>query len=294
MILLAQVFAIFSVLYLINLLVFPLLKPASKKQKQRIRQYAKEREKEQRKKKRLRARREFIAKYGEFMLTDVTRAEIGRILSRLDMADVLPEEIRLKQFAYAMFGAALTLVAFLANPLFGYMCIFFTVLMFMLPRDELNKKLRQKEESIARDFPAFYSLVYYQYARSVNIYLADIIKDYLPNASEDLAKELGFILDNIDYGEEYALREFKKRVQIHYVAKFCDIMETRLRGYDNTSQMLYFKNEIDAFRMQTLEKELAKRQSQNTKLQFVLIVVLAVYVMAYFLFSVLSALRLFQ
>ena len=294
MILMAQIFAVSSVLYLANLMLFPLLKPASKKQKQRIRQYAKEREKEQRKKKRLQSRRELIRKYGEFMLTDVTRSEIGRILVRLDKADVLPEEIRLKQITYAAYGAALTAVTFIVSPLFGYVCILFTVLLFMLPRDKLNRELKRKEENISRDFPAFYSMVYYQYARSVNIYLADIIKDYLPNASEDLAKELGVILDNIDYGEEYALREFKKRVQVHYVAKFCDIMETRLRGYDNTSQMLYFKNEIDAFRMQTLEKELAKRKSQNTKLQLVLIIVLAVYVMAYFLYSVLSALRLFQ
>ena len=294
MIVLAQVFAIASVLYLMNLMVFPLLKPASKKQKQRIRQYAKEREREQRKKKRRQSRRELIRKYGGLMLTDVARAEIARVLSRLDMADVLPEEIRLKQLTYAAAGGVLAIVAFIVSPLFGYLCILFAVLMFMLPRDELNKRLKKKEESIARDFPAFYSMVYYQYARSVNIYLADIIKDYLPNASEELARELGVILDNIDYGEEFALREFKKRVQIHYVAKFCDIMETRLRGYDNTSQMLYLKNEMDAFRLQAQENELKKRQSQNTKLQMVLIAVLAVYVMAYFLFSVLSALRLFQ
>jgi len=294
MIVLAQVFAIASVLYLMNLMVFPLLKPASKKQKQRIRQYAKEREREQRKKKRRQSRRELIRKYGGLMLTDVARAEIARALSRLDMADVLPEEIRLKQLTYAAAGGVLAIVAFIVSPLFGYLCILFAVLMFMLPRDELNKRLKKKEESIARDFPAFYSMVYYQYARSVNIYLADIIKDYLPNASEELARELGVILDNIDYGEEFALREFKKRVQIHYVAKFCDIMETRLRGYDNTSQMLYLKNEMDAFRLQAQENELKKRQSQNTKLQMVLIAVLAVYVMAYFLFSVLSALRLFQ
>lgn len=290
----AQLFAVGSVMYMIKLFLFPFLKPASKKQKQRIRQYARERDKELRKKKKLQIKRAFIRKHGEFLLTDVSRKEISRILGRLDMPDMLPEEIRLKQLTYASFGIALTLVAFAANPLFGYICILFTVLMFMIPRDELNKKIKRKEDNIARDFPAFYSMVYYQYARSVNIYLADIIKDYLPNASDDLAKELGFILDNIDYGEEYALKQFKKRVQIHYVAKFCDIMETRLRGYDNTAQMLYFKNEIDAYRVQTLEKELVKRQTQNTKLQIILIVVLAVYIMAYFLFSVLSALKLFQ
>jgi len=294
MILLAQIFAGLSVLYLVNLILLPFLKPASKKQKQRIRQYAKEREKEQRKKKKLQSKREFILKYGHFLLSEDTRTEISRILSRLDMVDVLPEEIRLKQMKYAMFGIILTLISFVVNPLIGYICILFVVLIFMVPRDELNKKLKRKEDNIAQDFPAFYSMVYYQYARSVNIYLADIIKDYLPNAREDLARELGIILDNIDYGEEYALKQFKKRVQIHYVAKFCDIMETRLRGYDNISQLLYFKNEIDAFRMETLEKELAKRQSQNSKLQLILLVVLAIYIAAYFMFSVLSAMRLFQ
>jgi len=290
----AQLFAVGSVLYLIKLFLFPFLKPASKKQKQRIRQYVKEREKELRKKKRTQARQEFIRKYGEFLLTDVTRAEIGRMLSRLDMTDVLPEEIRLKQIIYALSGAAFALIAFTVNPLFGYISILFTALVFMIPKDELSKKIKRRETSIARDFPPFYSMVYYQYARSVNIYLADIVKDYLPNAGGDLAKELGIILDNIDYGEDYALKQFKKRVQIHYVAKFCDIMETRLKGYDNTAQMLYFKNEIDMFRMETLEKELAKRQSQNTKLQIVLVAILAIYIMAYFLFSVLSALKLFQ
>jgi len=294
MTLMAQLFAVGSVMYLIKLFLFPFLKPTSKKQKQRIRQYVKEREKELRKKKKAQARREFIRKHGEFLLTDVTRAEIARVLSRLDMTDVLPEEIRLKQITYALSGVALAILAFAANPLFGYVCILFTVLIFMVPRDELNKKLKRKEMNIARDFPPFYSMVYYQYARSVNIYLADVVKDYLPNAGAELAKELGIILDNIDYGEEYALKQFKKRVQIHYVAKFCDIMETRLKGYDNTAQMLYFKNEIDAFRMETLEKELKKRLSQNTKLQVVLIAILAVYIMAYFMFSVISALKLFQ
>ena len=290
----AQLFSIGSVMYLIKLFLFPFMKPASKKQKQRIRQYARERERELRKKKNRQLRRAFILKYGEFLLTDVTRKEISRTLIRLDMADTLPEEIRLKQIAYALCGVAFMFVAFAMNPLLGYICILFTVLMFLVPRDELNRKLKRKEQNVARDFPAFYSMVYYQYARSVNIYLADIIKDYLPNANEDLAKELGIILDNIDYGEEYALKQFKKRVQLHYVAKFCDIMETRLRGYDNTSQMLYFKNEIDEFRMESLEKELAKRQSQNTKLQIILVVVLGVYILAYFMFSVLSALKLFQ
>ncbi|GJM70475.1 hypothetical protein HMSSN036_26910 [Paenibacillus macerans] len=92
-------------------------------------------------------------------------------------------------------------------------------------------------------------MVYYQYSKSINIYLADVIRDYLPNANADMAEELGVMLDNIEYGEEFALKQLKRRVPIHYIIKFCDLMETRLKGYDNISQMVYLKNEIDSFRI---------------------------------------------
>ncbi len=293
MILLAKLFAAAAVLYLIKTFLYPIYRPTSNRQKKRIRQYVKVRKKELAKREADEEKRGLIRKYGHFLMTDTSRDEMGRQLKRLDM-DILPEEVRLKQLLRALMGVGLVAVGFLASPLLGYAGVLFVVLMYLAPADELAKKIKKKEDSIARDFPAFYSMVYYQYSRTVHIYLADVIKDYLPNAGPDLAKELGVMLDNIEYGEEYALKQFKKRVQIHYVAKFCDIMETRLRGYDNTSQMLYFKNEIDAFRMETLGKELARRQSQNGRLQLVLLIILGIYIVVYFAFNVLTSLKLFQ
>lgn len=137
-------------------------------------------------------------------------------------------------------------------------------------------------------------MVYYQYSKSVSIYLSDVIKDYIPNANEDIAEELGVMLDNIEYGEEYALKQFKKRVPLHYIIKFCDIMETRLRGYDNISQMAYLKNEMDEFRIRNLEDELERRERKNSRLQMVLVMVLVVYIIIYYLFTILEALKLFQ
>jgi len=191
-------------------------------------------------------------------------------------------------------SALLAVVAFAASPLLGFASVLLVFLAFLTPMDKLNKMVEAKELSIARNFPAFYSMVYYQYSKTIHIYLADVIKDYLPNASGELAKELGLMLDNIEYGEEYALKQLRKTVPINYVVKFCDIMETRLRGYDNTAQMFYLKNEIDAYRLDTLEKELARRMAANNKLQFVLIVILGIYLMLYFGFQVLFALKLFQ
>jgi len=53
-------------------------------------------------------------------------------------------------------------------------------------------------------------------------------------------------------------------------------METRLRGYDNISQMTYLKNELYDLRVMSLEDELHRREQKNARMQFVLIVVLAI------------------
>jgi len=68
-----------------------------------------------------------------------------------------------------------------------------------------------------------------------------------------MAAELEVFLDNIEYGEEYALKQLKKRVPLRHIIKFCDIMETRLRGYDNISQMTYLKNELYDLRVMSLK-----------------------------------------
>ena len=289
----AVLLAIGSVLYLIKTLLYPIFKSAGSSQKKRSRQYINARRKEQAKRKKAEEKRALLHKYGHFLMTETSRVKVGNLLRRLDM-DMLPEEIRLKQFTWAAMSAALALVAFSAHPLLGFTSVVLVVLAYLTPMDNLTKKIEAKERNIARTFPAFYSMVYYQYSKTVHIYLTDVIKDYLPNATGELAKELGVMLDNIEYGEEYALKQLKKRVPIHYIIKFCDIMETRLRGYDNTAQMFHLKNEIDAFRLDTLEKELDKRKASNGRWQFVLIVVLGLYILTYFLFQTLSALKMFQ
>ena len=289
----ASILAVGSVLYLIKTLLYPIYKSAGSSQKKRSRQYINARKKEQAKQKKIEAKRAFLLKYGQFLLTEVERARIDNILKRLDM-NMIPEEIRLKQLQQALMCTALAAIGFAANPLIGFASVLLVVLAYIAPMDKLNKMIEAREKNIAQSFPAFYSMVYYQYSKTVHIYLSDVIKDYLPNASGELAKELGIMLDNIEYGEEFALKQLKKRAPIHYIIKFCNIMETRLRGYDNTAQMFYLKKEIDAYRLDTLEKELAKRQASNGRLQFVLIIVLGIYILTYFLFQVLSALKMFQ
>ncbi|QNU67806.1 hypothetical protein EHE19_004920 [Ruminiclostridium herbifermentans] len=293
MIFFAKLCAFLSIIYLVKLFLYPIYKPVSKKQKKRGREFAREKKKYNYKKKIFKMKRQLASKYGKKILGRAERVRFQKIIDRLDLNET-PEEIRITQIAYLIGAVLLTLFMLSANRLLGCITGIFIILGWMYPVDKLEKTIERKNKNISLDFPAFYSMVYYQYSKSVNIYLADVIKDYIPNANPDMSEELGVMLDNIDYGEEYALKQLKKRVPLHYILKFCDIMETRLNGYDNVSQMTYLKNEVDEYRVKALEDELQKRQSSNSKIQIALVAILIVYIIIYYLFTILASLKMFQ
>ncbi|MBT2293165.1 hypothetical protein J7E73_29470 [Paenibacillus albidus] len=293
MIFIAKLCALSSILYLIKLFLFPLLKPVSGRKKKRARRFMNERKNAELRQKLLVYKRNIAQNYIHGLLGTAERLRFRKIIDRLELG-VLPEEIRLNQLLYSSGGAALTLVLGSANRLLGCVTALFILLGWIYPVKSLEERIEKKNRNIALDFPAFYSMIYYQYSKSINIYLADVVRDYLPHAGGDMAEELGVMLDNIEYGEEFALKQFKKRVPLRYIIKFCDIMETRLRGYDNVSQMVYLKNEVDHFRVEALEKELVQRERSNARIQWVLIIVLFVYIVIYYLFLVMDSLKMFQ
>lgn len=293
MIIAAKLCIFLSILYLIKVFLYPFFKTVSNKQKNRTRKFIKERKKERFKERIREIKLHMATKYGRYFISDAERSRLKKIMDRLDL-DLRPEEIRVEQIFYVFSAVIITVIMFSANQLLGYVAAIFILLAWLYPVDELEKSIERKNRNIALDFPAFYSMVYYQYSKAVNIYLADIIKDYIPNANPDMADELGVMLDNIDYGEEYALKQLKKRVPLRYVIKFCDIMETRLKGYNNISQMAYLKNEFDEFRVRALEEELERRERINSRLQMSLILVLVIYIALYYLFMVMSSLKMFQ
>jgi len=290
---LAKLFAFASVLYLIKTLIYPFFKPVSKRQKNRMRMYMKERQSVKFKEKVKNLKREIALKYIKNLIGSSERQRFQKIIDRLDLG-IKPEEIRLEQFIYTFGAIILTIFMASANKILGFITGIFIILGWLYPVEELEKIIERKDKNISLEFPSFYSMVYYQYSKSVNIYLADVIKDYIPNAGSDMAEELGVMLDNMVYGEEFALKQLKRRVPMHHIIKFCDIMETRLKGYDNISQMAYLKNELDEYRIRALEDELERRKSINSRIQFVLIVILMVYIALYYLFMVLGSLKMFQ
>lgn len=293
MIALAKLCAMGSILYIVKVLLYPLFKPVSRRQKKQSRMYMKQRKNILFKSKLNQFKRQFAMKYTKYLLSKAESIRFKKMIDRLDLP-IRPEEIRTEQLFYTLCAILLTMLMMKVNFLLGCVTAIFIILGWLYPVVEMEKLIDRKNRNISLDFPAFYSMVYYQYARSVNIHLADVIKDYIPNANADMAEELGVMLDNMDYGEEFALKQLKKRVPMHYIIKFCDIMETRLKGYDNVSQMAYLKNEVDGFRIRALEEELAKRERSNAKIQLLLIVILIIYIIIYYLFMILGSLKLFQ
>ena len=293
MIFISKLIILVSVIYLIKIFLYPYYRPVNKKSKKRNRVHQKNISKQHKKDEWKRKKRRFATKYIKKYVSEIEYKRLKNTLECLDK-DVLPEEIRLEQILYVMLSCVISFIFFQFNEVFGYASLVFIVFGWLYPTDEIDKQIQYKNKQIANDFPAFYSMVYYQYSKTINIFFADVIRDYLPNANKEMAKELGYMLDNIDYGEAFVLKEFKKRVPLHYIIKFCDIMETRLKGYDNVSQMAYLKNELDEFRVRALEDELEKRKKANEKIQFVLIIVLGIYVFIYYIFIITESMKMFS
>lgn len=293
MIVLSKLSALLGVIYLVKVFLYPYYRPVSNKHKKRTRSHYKQVKKEESKAKSKAIKYRFSQKYIIYLISQAEKKRLKKILECLKI-EMTPEEVRLEQIMYVIIAVTACPVLFKLNTLIGYAGVLFIILAWMYPISELEKKIEIKNKAISNDFPAFYSMVYYQYSKTVNIFFSDVIRDYLPNANKYMAEELGNMLDNIEYGEEFALKQFKKAVPLHYIIKFCDIMETRLKGYDNVSQMAYLKNEIDEFRIRELEAELERRERANNKIQLVLIIVLGIYIFIYYLFTILEALQMFQ
>lgn len=209
MVILSKLCALAAIIYLVFTLIYPLFKPMTRKRKEHSRDFIKRKRNQKKVEKYLYFKDIVLRRLSnKFFLSDIKRNELNFLIKRLDLK-ITPEEIRLKQILYVIGAVGISLIAMNINTLIGYGCLIFVVLGWLYPVDELEKMIEKKNNNILADFPSFYNMLYYQYARSINIYLADVVKDFLPNANEDMAAELEVFLDNIEYGEEYALKQLK-------------------------------------------------------------------------------------
>jgi len=188
--------------------------------------------------------------------------ELNKKLSRLG-AEATAKDIRRLQLLYALFTL---LVALITRIMLGrtpaLVVALLSIYTWRYPIIRIDKEIYDRNQAIERELPELYSILFYAYKRSAGINLTSKIQSYIKDSSDLFYKEMMIFIEDARNGELYALKEFKKRVPLGIVIRFCDIMETRLTGYDNISVMYNFKKEMDdkrSAREDKLLKDLSAR-----------------------------------
>ena len=188
--------------------------------------------------------------------------ELNKKLSRLG-AEATAKDIRRLQLLYAIFTL---LVALIIRIMLGktpaLVVALLSIYTWRYPIIRIDKEIYDRNQAIERELPELYSILFYAYKRSAGVNLTSKIQSYIKDSSDLFYKEMMIFIEDARNGELYALKEFKKRVPLGIVLRFCDIMETRLTGYDNISVMYNFKKEMDdkrSAREDKLLKDLSAR-----------------------------------
>lgn len=204
------------------------------------------------------------------ILTKAQEREYRRYVDRLnlkwDNEPLDPRLIRVDQYFYLLIFVLIALIAFSFNQFIGVALLIVSPLGYKIPIIDMKEKIDKVDAAISREFNSFYSVVYYQF-RKQNKMLSSVVRDYLPNASPEMAFELKIFMQNLTKGEEYALIELRKRLPLKFIIRFCDIMKVRVIGIENISQMMYLKEEMHEQERHRIIKALEKRKKQALALQ---------------------------
>ena len=207
-------------------------------------------------------KRETAKKLPVLGLSDVDREEIQKKIDRLGL-DMSPSEVRQTQVLYALVVILIgVLVMAFVKGLVGFIICLVSIYVWKIPIWKIDDEIKKRNEAVIIGLPKLYMVLYYSYKRSTSVNFIDKIQSFMPHTNELFYQELQLLVDDARSGEVYALRQFKKRVPINIVMRFCDIMEARISGYDNLAVMQNFKDELDEQRS-LREDKLLKQTSEN-------------------------------
>lgn len=190
--------------------------------------------------------RELSSKMPLVDLPEDDRIILQQKINRLGL-DTTVEEVRKLQLFYLLILLVVGIVVFLTiNKVIGIIIMLTSAIVYKNPIRKIDNEIQLRNEVIRRELPELYTVLYYSFRRDINVNISSKIQSYIKNCDELFYKEMQLFLDDARSGEREALRQFKKRVPIDIVLRFCDIMENRLEGYDNVAVMTNFKLEMDA------------------------------------------------
>lgn len=205
---------------------------------------------------------------------------VDRLNLRWENEPLDPRMIRVDQYVFFLVCVLIALLCLTFSKLLGVFFLIASPFGYRIPLIEMDEKIEKIDAIISREFNSFYSIVYYQFRRQ-NKMLSSVVREYLPNASPEMAYELKIFLHNLSKGEEYALVELRKRLPLKYVIRFCDIMKVRVVGIENISQMMYLKEEMHDDERHKIKRSLEKRKKQALALQSVVYLLLIQFIIVY-------------
>lgn len=195
------------------------------------------------------SRRMFLIEMSEDLEIDVNNK-----LTRLD-SDKTAKDIRKIQMLYFSTVLVLAVIAkFAFGNVFAVIIAMLSIYAWKYPIIRIDKDISDRNDAIEKELPEMYSIMYYVYRRNASSNLTSKVQSYIRDSSDLFYKEMMLFVEDSRNGEIYALQQFKKRVPLPIVARFCDIMESRLVGIDNISVMENFKLEMDEKRSARSDK----------------------------------------
>lgn len=236
-------------------------------------------------------RKNLSSKFPVIGLSEDDRVEIQKKIDRLGLS-LSVEEIRQTQVLYAFVVLVIGLLIFLfVHRFFGFLFMLASIYAWKYPIWKIDDEIKRRNDIVASEVPKLYMVMYYSYKHSPRYNFIDKVQSFMKHTNDVFYWDLQLLVNDAKSGGEiYALRQFKKRVPIGVVMRFCDIMETRLEGYDNIGVMQNFKEELDQKRQlkedEILEKTLNEMNNTlKVGVMFAVVLMLGMYFFSQFIMS---------
>lgn len=224
-------------------LLIRLIKPVTNKQKERIKsdEFYKNAQKKTFKDK----MKDLANKLPSKELMDDKMLELDKKIDRLQL-ETSAKEVRGLQTLYflAVFAVSCVLGIMFGINIF-IVGVVIAIITWNYPVAKIDSQIKKRNRAVEAELPKLFSVLYYVYKRTPNASLKEKVQNYIKTSGDLFYKEMMIFINDCRSGEVYALKQFKKRVPIPIVMRFCDIMENRIVGYDNVNVMQNFKVELD-------------------------------------------------
>lgn len=184
-----------------------------------------------------------------------------------------------------LFIAMLVLVGF-KNRL-GVFVFFLMVIPNIWESNKL-KAIADEDDSIERDFPELYTLLYSRLLKGASIRLSPTLDEYLlsmqtmygENGHNAIRKFVQSFRNNIElYGDDsLALTELRKTYKSAMIVNFFNVAIQSLRGVDNADKLLGLKMELQNKRLKQMEENAEKMVEKGKRAIMVIYIILGEFI----------------